>query len=455
MKDNIEDLLRQLQQSQRKIDELNDIIENLCDGVYITDGKGKTLRVNSTYERMSGLRGEELIGKNMEELVEEGVFSQSASLQVLKLRAPATVMYTVNTGKRLLAKGVPVFDINGSIKMIVNNVWDLTEIYSLENETIKVKPTAYNQEVDFIFHSAAMDKVVELALKASKVKSNVLILGESGVGKDVIANLIHKASGIKGTFVKINCAAIPENLLESELFGYEYGSFTGAKKEGKPGLFQLAHKGTIFLDEIAELPNHLQAKLLRVIQDKEVTPIGGTRPIEVDVRVIAATNKNIDSSIDAGLFREDLYYRLNVVNIKIPPLRERREDILPLAKYFLELFNKKYKYNKVLSPDGLDALCKSQWKGNVRELENTIERLAVVGDKDIITREEVDGILNKGLTSSGPKSTLKEQLMELEIKLLKESISENKTTRRAARALGIDQSTMVRKLQRYGITKMP
>ncbi|KAB3530249.1 sigma-54 interaction domain-containing protein [Alkaliphilus serpentinus] len=448
------ELVNQLKEVIEKNEELNDIIENLCDGVYITDGSGKTLRVNKTYERMSGLKKEDLVGKNMEELVKEGVFSQSASLQVLKLKAPATVMYTVNTGKRLLAKGVPVFDSFGKIKMIVNNVWDLTEIYSLENETIGPKASSLQQEVDFIFHSPAMDKVVELALKASKVTSNVLILGESGVGKDVIANLIHKASGVKGTFIKVNCAAIPETLLESELFGYEYGSFTGAKKDGKAGLFQMANNGTIFLDEIAELPTHLQAKLLRVIQDKEVIPIGATKSIAIESRVIAATNKNIETAIDTGLFREDLYYRLNVVSIKIPPLRNRVEDIQPLARYFMDLFNKKYSLNKRLSKGALEALERSQWRGNVRELENTIERLAVVVDGNVIAAEDIAIIQNKPLLADKGKGSLKEQLMELEVKLLRESIVVNKTTRRAAKALGIDQSTLVRKLQKYGMKMM-
>ncbi|SET27477.1 PAS domain S-box-containing protein [Natronincola peptidivorans] len=454
MKNSIEKLNFKLHKANQDIEMLNDIIENLSDGIYITDGEGNTLRVNSTYEKMSGLKKEELIGKNMKDLVKEGYFSESASIQVLKLKAAATVMYTVKTGKRLLAKGVPVFDEKGNIKLIVNNVWDLTEIYHLESQTLDKERITEKKEEDFIFHSKAMDQVVELALKASKVTSNILILGESGVGKDVIAKLIHDASSCKGGYIKINCAAIPEHLLESELFGYEEGSFTGAKKQGKPGMFELAEKGTIFLDEIAEIPIHLQAKLLRVIQEKEVIRVGGTKQISIDTRVIAATNRNLEEMVRKGSFREDLYYRLNVVPIKIPPLRHRKEDIIPLIDYFTNIFNKKYHLQKSFTKSTLEFFEKYHWKGNVRELQNIVERLIVVVDQEVITEEDVAEILNfkskKVVTTDAAK--LKDAVKQLEIQLIKEALKNYKSTRAAAKKLGIDQSTLVRKIKKYSLS---
>ncbi|MCC5910720.1 MAG: sigma 54-interacting transcriptional regulator [Clostridiaceae bacterium] len=443
----------ELKNVNKQIEVLNEVIEHLCDGIYITDGEGNTLRVNKTYEKMSGIKSEELVGKNMKELVQEGYFSQSASLQVLKLKAPATVMYTVKTGKRLLAKGVPVFDEKNNIKMIVNNVWDLTEIYNLQSETVGSKIALKEGEEDFIFHSKAMDKVVELALKASKVSSNILILGESGVGKDVIARLIHKASGYSGTYIKINCAAIPEHLLESELFGYEYGSFTGAKKQGKPGMFELAHKGTIFLDEIAELPIHLQAKLLRVIQEKEVIRIGGTKQIAIETRVIAATNRDLEFMVREGKFREDLYYRVNVIPIKIPPLRERQEDIIPLINYFISTFNKKYNFNKIINENALALLYNHHWRGNVRELQNIIERLLVMVDGENITQGDVIELLNsKNAIYSKKTDDLKAAVKELEVQMIKEALKLHRSTRAAAKQLGIDQSTLVRKIKKYRLS---
>ncbi|SNR97552.1 PAS domain S-box-containing protein [Anaerovirgula multivorans] len=451
MTNKLEKLELQLYKANTTIEMLNDIIENLSDGIYLTDGEGTTLRVNRTYEKMAGLKEKELIGKNMKDLVKEGYFSESASLQVMRIKAPATVMYTVKTGKKLLAKGVPVFDDEGNIKLIVNNVWDLTEIYNLESQTLNQEMPFDKKDKDFVFHSEAMDKVVELALKASKVNSNILILGESGVGKDVIAKLIHDASSCRGGFIKINCAAIPEHLLESELFGYEQGSFTGAKKEGKPGMFELADKGTIFLDEIAELPIHLQAKLLRVIQEKEVIRIGGTKQISIDTRVIAATNRDLEEMVRKGSFREDLFYRINVVPIKIPPLRERKEDIIPLIHYFTNVFNKEYHFDKRFTQGTLDLFYRYGWKGNVRELQNVVERLIVVTDKKIVEEEDVVEILNLknigGISAKG--GNLKEAVKQLEIKLIKDALKIHRSTRGAAKKLGIDQSTLVRKIKKY------
>lgn len=269
---------------QDKIVELESIIENLSYGIYITDGEGNTLRVNPAYEAMSGLKQQELVGKNMVTLVKEGYFSESASLIVIKSKAPATVLYRVKTGKHLLARGIPVFSPSGKIIRIVNSVWDITELLNLQAQLERNKSmvSSHYHDVnimpddDFVCQSKSMQQVIEIALRVAAVNSTVLILGESGVGKEIIARFIHNASNRAGEpFIRVNCAAIPENLIESELFGYEKGSFTGALREGKAGLFETAAGGSIFLDEIGEMQLHVQAKLLRVLQDMEVTRVGG------------------------------------------------------------------------------------------------------------------------------------------------------------------------------------
>lgn len=447
---------------QLKINELESIIDNLCDGVYLTDGEGVTLRTNKTYEKMSGLKSEDLVGRHMKDLVENGVFSESASLLVIKTKAPATVMYRVSTGKRLLARGVPVFDEAGKIVRIVTSVWDITELHNLQAQVERNKSSISiagdKEEIllenDFICQSRIMQKVLDLAIRVARVDSTALILGESGVGKEVIARFIHNASArATQPFIKVNCASLPDNLIESELFGYEKGSFTGALKEGKPGMFELAMGGTIFLDEIGEMPLHLQSKLLRVLQDMEITRLGGIKPVKINARIITATNRVLEEMVAQGTFRHDLYYRLNVVPIKIPALRERIEDIEPLIIYFFIKFNKKYGIEKWISDEAINALKEYLWPGNVRELENFVERIMVVNNNSLITKKDIeDFILLSGNAKPIDKSkSLKEALEDLEREMIKDAISQHKTTRKAAKVLGIDQSTLVRKMGKYGL----
>jgi len=293
-----------------------------------------------------------------------------------------------------------------------------------------------------------MREVIDLTIRVARVDSTVLILGDSGVGKEVVAGLLHKAGNrSKHPFIRVNCGAIPENLLESELFGYEGGAFTGAKREGKPGMLELAHKGTLFLDEIAELPPALQVKLLTVIQERVVTRLGGTKPIQVDLRILAATNRNLYSMVEQGLFRADLYYRLNVIPIVIPPLRERKEDIPFLVSHFLQKFNKKHRQVKSIDPGAMDILYHYPWPGNVRELENLVERLVVITPGDIIEARDLPiNVLNKGSSFSDNGSlSEKEIITELYHRL--------RSTRKVAETLGVNQSTVVRKIKKYNITK--
>lgn len=311
-----------------------------------------------------------------------------------------------------------------------------------------------------IAESRAMQEVIKIALRVAPVDCPVLVWGETGVGKEVIARLIHESSGKeKAPFVKVNCGAIPENLLEAELFGYEEGAFTGAKKGGKPGKFELAHGGTILLDEIGTLPLHLQVKLLRVLQENEVVRVGGVFPRPFKVRVVAATNKDLWDLVLRGCFREDLYFRLNVVPIYIPPLRERREDIMPLIRFFKKMIEKKYQFKKACSPEVVNAFQSYDWPGNVRELENVLHRLYLMTEPEQkITPEilikhyfNVDWQSRQGKRITVHElAPLREIVQETEGELLKMAFKRFRTMKEVAEVLGVDQSTISRKVQRLG-----
>lgn len=306
---------------------------------------------------------------------------------------------------------------------------------------------------EFVFNSNEIKEVVVKTLKVAKYECNVLITGESGVGKEVIAHIIHKVSNRNNAlYIKINCSSIPENLLESEFFGYEKGAFTGANKEGKLGFFELANGGTLFLDEVGELPLSLQAKFLRAIQEKEIYRIGGVTPIKVDVRIVAATNRDLNEMVKCGLFREDLYYRLNVLQIRIPALRERKSDIIPLAKHFIEKYNKRFSMGKYLEQSALLYMTKCQWKGNIRELENLIQRLLINTDNNGITVIDVINNMDKKEDKSNCIDfTLEGEIGKTEYNMLKEAKSQYGTTRKMADALGISQSSIVRKLKKHNL----
>lgn len=311
---------------------------------------------------------------------------------------------------------------------------------------------------EYVFESSEIKRVLYNALKVANYDCTVLITGESGTGKEIFAKIIHKKSQREyRPLVKINCGSIPKDLMESELFGYEKGSFTGADKNGKAGFFETANGGTLFLDEIGELPMELQVKLLRAIQEKEIYRVGGTHPISVDVRIIAATNRNLPEQIREGRFREDLYYRLNVFPIEIPPLRERPKDIIPLLNYFLKTYSQKFKADKYFDESALRYFVEYSWPGNIRELENLVQRLLISVDGKIIT--VIDAANNiKTIENSNDHAaykfkniTLQEMLDNKEKEILRAAKEEYRTTRSMAKALGLSQSTLVRKLSKYGI----
>jgi len=448
--------------------ELDAIFESSYDGLYITDGEANTLMLNHGFERIMGVTAEDCIGRNMRDLVNEGVYSRSGTLIALERGGSATISVRAKTGKHALVTSTPIYDDDGIPILVVTNVRDITELNELQGklEQLEGLSRLYQEELQAlkllhskkcVVHSQEMQELMKMVIHIASVDSTVLIQGESGVGKEIIANILHSNSNRKdGPFIKINCGAIPYNLIESELFGYEPGAFTGASKKGKAGMFELANGGMIFLDEIGELPLDLQVKLLRVIQEMEITRIGATEPTKIDVRVVTATNRNLYEMIAKNQFRNDLYYRLNVVPIIIPPLRERRDDIPVLSRYFLECFNQKYNMKKELSSYVKQRFMNYDWPGNVRELENLIERLVVTTRHDTISLYDLASGSNVFKTPADMEAEiipLQSALENTERKLLQNAFSIYNSTYAVARALGVSQPTVVRKAAKYGIMR--
>lgn len=472
----LEKLANEVKVDKALVRELNAILESSYDGLYICDRYGRVTRVNTAWERICGFSREEIVGNTAYQLVADGYYSKSAATEAIRTKKTCTVMLEMTAGpkkgQKIMATSTPIFDDQGEIEQVVVNVRDITEIQELKNQLeasmeLSKKYASELEEIrrqqlkidDMVAQSPAMQRILELVVRVAQVDSTVLITGQSGVGKEVVAKKIHSLSKRQNkSLIKINCGAIPENLLESELFGYEGGAFTGAKKEGKPGMIELASGGTLFLDEIGELPFSLQVKLLRTLQDREIYHVGGIKPIPVDVRIIAATNKDLAGMVRRGAFREDLFYRLNVLNIRIPPLRERLEDLPPLLHSILLKYNKKYNQKKKLAQEVVNILLNYEWPGNIREVENLIERLVVMTQEDVIEvrhlPESLQGISNSNNNVNIMKVIpLKKAVEELELRLLELALKECGSTRKIAKILGINQSTVVRKLQHYRIGK--
>ncbi len=441
----------------RRYYRLDMIIEASFDGIYITDGQGKTLKVNKAYEKLTGLKREDLIDRHMEELEKEGTISKSASLEVLKKREPVTLEQLVNN-KKLLVTASPIWDEDGGLVMVVSNVRDITELEYLKKEVRKSKEIMKQMQYKLLHDDSIIARdpksflMIDRANRVAKKSTTVIITGETGTGKEVFARYIHNQSKRKDeAFININCGAIPENLLESELFGHVKGSFTGANTS-KAGIIEMADKGTLFLDEIGELPLSSQVKLLRVLQEGEVRRVGAVKDKKVDVRVVAATNKDLYQMTLDGTFREDLFYRLSIVPIRLLPLRERKDDIIPLALNFLEKYNEENEEAKVFSPEVLDLFYNYEWPGNIRQLKNVVERCCVLTEgRKILTEVVPNGITGREQTT--PKNNeirdIREAVGELEMDLIEKAYNKYGNVRDAAKALGIDSSTFVRKRIKY------
>ncbi|HCF50560.1 MAG TPA: hypothetical protein DER60_09765 [Syntrophomonas sp.] len=463
----LESVAGELEKTQDMKDELQAVIEASFDGICQTDAQANIIRVNDAYVRITGMSREELVGKNEQGLAEEGYYDHSVSMMVIEQKRPVTIEQKLKTGKRLLVTGNPVFDDRGELIRVITNARDMTELEQLRQEMEQAQELSrhyqeelqkirISEESNFIAESRQSKDIIDLIVRLGRVDSTVLIQGESGVGKEIIARELHKNSTrCKKPYIKINCAAIPESLLESELFGYETGAFTGAKKGGKSGIFEVANTGSLFLDEVGEIPMHLQVKLLRVLQESEFTRVGGAQPIKVDVRVIAATNRDLSKMVAEGRFREDLFYRLNVIPINVPPLRERKEEIAPLVRHFLQMFNDKYGFNKTITASALGVLIDYDWPGNIRELRNVIERAVVTSADTVI---EDFGFLQQGQKGIKPivegdyrPVNLKHEVEEFEKTMIKKHLLIQGSLRKAAQSLGASQTTIWRKASQYGI----
>lgn len=456
---------------------LRKLIGSSFDGVTITNSIGQTIWYNQSFLQMSGLLPSQLDNYTAAELVKNGWMEDSASIEAISKGVTTTKSVKYSTGVEALVSATPIFDDDGKLIYTFQNIRDITELNKLKNQLDETYALSESyrqtlQEVQqtkvngnqVVYQSPLMEKIVILAHKFSKVNTSILILGESGVGKDVLANYIHSIDTRtnKGPFVKINCGAIPEHLLESELFGYEAGAFSGANRSGKVGLFEVANGGTIFLDEIGEMPLSLQVKLLGVLQDMKIQRVGGTKEIPIDVRVIAATNADLEKMIKEKQFRQDLYFRLNVLSISIPPLRERPDDIIVLIEHFLKIFNEKHQINKSFSPNTIQLFLSYDWPGNIRELKNLVERLMIISDGNLVNETFIPANINNKMSNTDdkliedsidetPDLQLKSLMDEYEKKVLSFYLTKYKPMKRCADVLGIDLTTLARKKKRLGL----
>ena len=457
-----------------------EMFNKLNDGIYITDEEGTTLYVNDAFINLSGLTRELIIDKTVYDLRNLNILPNSCCAKVIETKGPVSTINYYYKGQRCLVSGSPIFDEKGKLVKTIAVIRDVSELDILmksiakeENLFIKNK-NDYNIEVNYlkrdpilIINNEKMKNIYAKAKKIASVDSTVLLLGETGVGKDFIATYIYNLCNWKnkGKFVKINCGAVPEHLLESEFFGYEEGAFTGAQKGGKKGLFEEANGGILFLDEIGDMPYTLQVKLLSSLNDRMFYRIGGTKPVEFNARIIAATNADLKTLVAEKKFRADLYYRLNVVRFVIPPLRYRKEDIIPLAQQLIEYYNNKYGKNCYFTGGCLESFLKYEWFGNIREMKNIIERIILMTDdvcidtnlfrEYLLNGESVIDILNNNIISVNDvlsdNKSLKEKIDEYEKEIIEKTLSASKNMKQASENLRIDISTLVRKKQKYKI----
>lgn len=441
------------------------VIECIDDGIFITDGNGTVVELNKS--ALGCQSRETIIGKNMRELIKEGIYEDSLALRVIKEKKSVSMVQHEETD--ILTTAIPHIE-DGQVRMVVCCEREVYELDALRRELkeSKEKNLQYEQElmylrknatrdVGVVAESVQMHDVIELALTAAKFDSRVLLQGETGTGKEVIAKLVYRNGKRAGKpFVDVNCGAIPENLLESELFGYEKGAFTGAREDGKKGVFELADGGVLFLDEIGETSLNFQTKLLRCIQESAVTRVGGDKTIPVDVQIIAATNRDLMKEVREGRFREDLYYRLNVFPIQIPPLRARKSDIASLVYLYASKFNDKYGTDKMFSRESLDALQNYKWPGNVRELANVVERLILISKNKIIKEEELQPLLFADSAIEDleiTEASLEEHVARIEKEVLLKCMKKFKKRAELAEALEISVATLNRKLRKYGLNE--
>ena len=437
----------------------------LADDMMLSDAEGVILWVSENYEKNFGFAHGSIVGKSAFDLEQDGTFDPCITAEVLRQKKKITTTQTINrVHKNVMTVGIPLFDKAGALKYAVcfntvsmeqinviqqnyRNLQNSLQQYTQEIAELRIRATS----TSIVVKSAAMQRLWTLIQNTANTKANILITGETGVGKSAIAKAIHNMSSrANGPFIEVNCAVLHENLIESELFGYEKGAFTGAASGGKIGKIELANHGTLFLDEIGELPHHIQSKLLQLIQEKTIERLSGTRRIELDFRLLVATNRNLEEEVQRGLFRSDLFYRLNVIRIHIPPLRQRPEDILPLAHQFLERFCGEYGKQLALSPRFVAFLEQYPWPGNVRQLENLMERLVITAQDPILDVTALPVEFTGGDTPlPAPTGTLAERMDAFEGQIIRDSYRRCGTTVAVAKELGISQATAARKIAKY------
>lgn len=447
------------------IHEMNKIFGSSLSGIFVTNSNSTVIYANAAYINATGLTLGDIIGKNVSDLGKSGMLNPLITPFILETHESLTTLQKLGTGKFAIISGSPVYDSGGNPILIITCVNVISTImkadfpdqfYDPANLKLNINKRGKEHSIDIIAESQIMKTILQEAIKIARYNVTVLLLGDSGVGKEVIASIIHSSS-IRNNekFIKINCSTISPSLLESELFGYEPGAFTGALSKGKAGLFEVAGKGTLLLDEIGDLPVDLQAKLLRVLQNHEFYRVGGLEPITSNARIIAATNRDLEKMVEQGKFREDLFYRLNVISINIPPLRERKEDIKPLLLHFLYIFNKKYGTNKQFSEELIEVLRNYHWPGNIRELQNVVERLIVLCIEEYLLPGHLYSKYRLGKATPSSEDAiqvnklipLKDAINEVESLLVTRAMSVCKSTRKAAELLGVSQSTIMRKLK--------
>jgi PAS domain S-box-containing protein len=466
--------MRKLESYQQLNRELAAIFDASSDGLWVCDHAGKVININRASAKLNGIEAEEIIGQPISDLVDRGLFDRSVTLEVIETRRQVSIMQFVKrTNRYLLATGTPVFDDQGRLHIIVVNERDMTQLNVIRQELEQTQMVTQKmrdelaelrlmalKDQEIIAESKEMREVLTVALKLARLDaSNILILGESGTGKGLMARFIHKSGGRgRKPFIPINCAALPESLLEAELFGYERGAFTGAREQGKAGLFELAHEGTLFLDEIGDLPLTLQAKLLKYLDDREVMRLGGVKPRTINCSIVAATNQDIEGLVKRRQFREDLYFRLNAFTLRIPPLRARPEDIFELIRFYLQRYSRTYRTQRKLMPETLEKLQTYAFPGNVRELKNLIKRAVVMGESEMLdsflnrSLEAVHATGNSDWLTPSERTSLAEEVKAYEKQLLQRAVRQCRTTRELSSVLGISQPTVVRKMKKHGLT---
>ncbi len=434
-------------------------LDNISEGVFSIDKDGKITTINRVARQMLNCERSKVIGRDVKTLD----LPDYAILECLKGKTFDNVKQNLITKKgrfQFFTSGKPISDSSHHIVGAVEIMKDMKEVELLAKYLSQPRQITFS---DFIGKHPAIQEVIVVGQKIARTDSIVSIRGESGTGKEWFARAIHSESERSGQFIAINCAALPESLLESELFGYVGGAFTGAKKEGKAGLFELAHHGTIFLDEIAEMPLNLQAKMLRLLQEHSVRRIGGTKEIPIHIRIITATNKNLEQMVKDRTFREDLYYRINVLPIHLPPLRERAEDILLLVEHFLfQLDSKLNRPTQSISQEALYKLCRHTWPGNIRELRNVIERAAILGEGEHIEVESIlfsfevgrtqQGLQSHGIPAPATSPSLRANLDHYEKQIISETLKTSRSIRKAAKILGISHTALLNKLKKHNMT---